>query len=151
MNLDVTQRARLELTLLVVKRRDSRGHAGRTLASRIEIGIGVALQAEQVHVAEFHQVYVGRPVGHVAGLASFHLHRLMLEHERSLLICVACKTDGVLCRGSAYLFGPDRSVGIVAIAALHQAFVHTMVERHLKLWPLLEMARIAKLGLTGLH
>ena len=83
----------------------------------------------------------------MAGLASVGLHWLMFEYERTLLVRMAFKADGILRRGSAHLFGARRSVHVVAIAALHQPLVHTMMEGHVELRFLLEMAGVTKLGL----
>lgn len=74
----------------------------------------------------------------------------MFEDERALLVGMALEADGVLRRGSADLFGACGAVHVVAIAALHEAFIHAMVEGHFELSFLLEMAGVAELGL-GLY
>ena len=83
----------------------------------------------------------------MAGLTSVDLHRLVFENKRSLLVRVAFEADRILRGRSPHLVGLYRSVHVVAIAALDQSFVHAMVERHVELRFLLEMAPIAKLGL----
>jgi hypothetical protein len=83
----------------------------------------------------------------MAGLAPVGLHRLVLEYKRSLLVRVALEADRVLRRGSPHLLGTDRPVHVVAIAALHQPFIHPVMERHVELRFLLKMAGKAKLGL----
>jgi hypothetical protein len=135
----MTQYARLEQARLVVERRCS----GRAT----EAGRGVALQAEQVHVAQLQHVGVRSTMRKMAGLASINLYRLMFEHERPLFVRMTCKADGILRRGSPHLLGFHRSVHIVAIAALDQPFVHPMMERHVELGFLLEVAAVAQLGL----
>jgi hypothetical protein len=86
----------------------------------------------------------------MAGLASINLYRLMFENERPLLVRMTLEADRILRRGSPHLFGFHRSVYIVAIAALDQSLIHPVMERHVELRFLLEVAAVAKLGL-GLH
>jgi len=110
----------------------------------------VALQAQQVHVAQLQHVRIRSAVHQVAGLAAVNLHGRVFVHKRPLLIRVAGEADLILRRGSSHLFGPHRAMRVVAVGALHQALVHAVVERHIELRLLRQMARIAKLGL-GLH
>ena len=90
---------------------------------------------------------VGRTVRRMARLAAFHLHRLMLKHERASLVGVAGVANRVLRRRVPHLLCPDRSVRVVTIAALYQPLVHAMVEGHAELGLLLKMAGVAKLRL----
>lgn len=71
----------------------------------------------------------------------------MLEDEWSLLIGMAGETYSILCRRGSHLLRSNRAVHVVAVRALHQAFVYAMVERHLELRLLLQMAAITKLRL----
>ena len=139
MNCRVTQNARLEQARLVVERRSSRRS---TKARR-----GVALQTEQVDVAQFQHVRIWPAVHQMAGLATIDLYRLVFEYKRSLLVRVALETDRVLRRGSPHLMGPRSPVRIVTVGTPNKAFVYSMVERHIELSFLCEMARVAKLGL----
>ena len=141
-NCRVAQNARLEQARLVVERRCS----GRAA----EAGRGVALQAEQVDVAQLQHVGVRSTMRKVAGLASINLYRLMFEHERPLFVRMTCKADGILRRGSPHLFGFHRSMHVVAIAALDQPLIHTVMERHVELRFLLQVAAVAQPGL-GLY
>ena len=100
----------------------------------------MALQAEQIHIVHFQHVLVGAAVRKVARLASFDLLGRVLKNEWPFLISMAGETDGVLGRGSPNLLGLHSPVGIVAIAALNQAFIHPMMKRHVELGFLLEMA-----------
>ena len=68
-------------------------------------------------------------------------------YERPLLVGVALEADGILRGGSPHLLGPHRAVHVVAIAALDQPLIHAMMEGHIELGLLLEMAAVAKLGL----
>ena len=107
----------------------------------------MALQAEQVDVAHSQHVGIGASVRYVAGGAAFDLHGLVLEDERTLLIGMAGEADGILGRGGAYLLGADRAVNIVAVRALNQTLIHAMVEGHLELGLLLQVAGVTKLRL----
>src|SRR5208282_924151 len=83
----------------------------------------------------------------MAGLASFDLDGSMLVHKRPLLVRVALEANRILRRGSPHLFGSHCAVHVVAIAALHQPFIHPVMKWHIELRFLLEMARVAKLRL----
>src|SRR5690348_5014559 len=83
----------------------------------------------------------------MAGHAAFGLNRFMLEDEGAALVHVAGEADGVLGSGGAKLRLAESAMGIVAIGALHEAFVDAMVHGHIELGLVLEMAAIAELGL----
>ena len=136
----MAQYARLEQARLVVERRGSR-RATKT-------GRCVALQAEQVDVAQFQHVGVRSTMGKMARLASINLYRLMFENERPLLVGVTLEADRILRRGSPHLMGPRSPVRIVTVAALDEAFINSMMEWHIELSFLCQMARVAKLGLS---
>jgi len=139
MNLRMAKRAGLELGRLIVKRRCS----GRAAES----GRRMALQAQHVNVAEFQQVRIRGTVHDMARRASLGFHRSMLEYEWPLLIGVAGEADHILRGRAPDLFRPYGPVRIVAIGALNKALVHAMVEGHIELRFLLQMAGIAKLRL----
>ncbi len=107
----------------------------------------MALQAKQVHVAQLEHVRIRSSVSQVAGLASIHFDRLMFEYERPLLVGVALEANSVLCGIRTHLLRLHSAVNVVAIAALDQAFIHAMMEGHVELGLLLEMASVAELGL----
>ncbi len=129
----MAQRARLEESLLAVKRRCPRRPTGFAVGS----GIRVALQAEQIDVAYAQHVRIGASVRNVAGRASLDFYGLMFEHERPLLVGVAGEADGILCRRGTHLLWPDRAVRIMAIGALDQALVYAMMKWHFELGLLL--------------
>jgi hypothetical protein len=108
----------------------------------------VALQAQQVDVAQFQHVRIWSAVHQMAGLAPINLYRLMLEYKRSLLVRVAREANRILSGRSPHLMGPHGAVRVVAVGALDEAFIYPMVERHIELSFLRQMARIAKLGLS---
>ena len=100
----------------------------------------MALQAEQVHIAEFQHVGIWSTVRQMARLASIDLYGSVLVHKRSLLVRVTLEADRILRGGSPHLLRLHRTVHVMAIAALHQPFIHPMMERHVELGFLLEMA-----------
>jgi hypothetical protein len=107
----------------------------------------MALQAQQVYIAQLQHVRIRPAVHQMAGLAPVNLHRLMLEYKRPLFVCVARETDRILRGRRPYLLGLHGAVRIVAVRALQQALVHAVVERHIEFGLLREVAGIAKLGL----
>ena len=107
----------------------------------------MALQAQQVDVAQLQHVRIRPAVRHMARLASVDLHRLVFENKRPLLVRVAREADRVLRRRRAHLLGLHRAVHVVAIAASDQPFIHPMMEGHIELGSLLEMARVTKFRL----
>ena len=111
----------------------------------------MALQTEQVDVAQLEHVRIGAPVGQMAGVAAIGLDRLVLVDEWPLLVRVTFKADGILGRGSSHLFGLHCAVDVVAIAALDQALIHAVMEGHFELGLLLEVAPITELGLRLLE
>lgn len=106
----------------------------------------MALQAEQVHVAQLQHVRIRSAVDHVAGLASIRLYGLVFEDERPLRIGVALEADDVLGWGRTHLLGFHGAVHVVAIATLDEAFVHAMTKGHVELSFLLQVAGVAELG-----
>ena len=117
MNLAMTHGAGLILRRLVVYRA-----AG---ADRRE---GVALQAEHVHDADFQQPGIGRTVGRVATGASLGLYRHMLVNERALFIDVAFVANGISAGDTPQLLYGRRPVRVMAVRALHQAFIHPVMK-----------------------
>jgi hypothetical protein len=92
----------------------------------------------------------------MAGQATIHAHRRMLEHERSAFIGVAIHTGlfvgfGVFHMAGTGSIGPGglkRSMRIVAIGAVHEAFVYAMFEGHGKLGLHIQMAAGTQGGLS---
>ena len=78
----------------------------------------MALQAQQVDVAQFQHVGIRSAMCQMARLASIHLDGRVFEHKRSLLVRVALEADSVLRGGSPHLVRLHRAVHVVAIAAL---------------------------------
>lgn len=72
----------------------------------------------------------------------------MLVDKRTLLVGVTFEADRILRGRSSYLLGTDRTVYVVAIAALNQSFVHSVMKWHFELGFLLKVAPVAELGLS---
>jgi hypothetical protein len=84
----VAQNARLEEAGLVMKRRCAWCAA--------EARLRVALQAEQVNIAQLQHVRIGSTVDAMASLAPVHLNRRVLVDEWPLFVGVALKADCIL-------------------------------------------------------
>ena len=104
----------------------------------------MARQAQQIHVADLQHVSVWRAVRSVAGSATFDLYRLMLENKRAALVGVAGEAHRVLRRRCSDLICFHRAVRVVAVVALHQSFVHSMMEGHRELRFLLCVAGVTE-------
>jgi|ERR1700722_2138477 len=135
----MAQHARLEKACLVVEGRRSRRPA--------ETGLGVALQAQQVYIAQLQHVRIRSAMHQVAGLAAVNLYGLVLEYKRPLLVRMACEADRILRGRGSHLLGPHCAVRIMAVSTLDEPFVHSMMERHVEFGLLRQVARITKLGL----
>ncbi len=80
----------------------------------------------------------------MAAHAAFGLHGLMLEDERSLFVDVACEANRIPGGRRTELLAHEPAVGIMAIRALNEPFVHPVVERHVELRLDVEVAAVAK-------
>ena len=143
MNGNVTQRASLIFLRLVMKswcRRRSGIDRQR-----------MALQAHQVHLAALQQARIRRSMRSVAGYAALYLDRRMLVHKRPGLFCVALKAHRILRGSGPQLARQESAMRIMAIAALHEPFVNTMVKSARELLLCFEMAAVAKLWLPLFH
>jgi len=107
----------------------------------------MALQAKHVHHAQLKESRIGGTVGHVATAAALGLHRYVLVDERPLFVDVALVADGVPARQGPQLTRGRRSVRIVTVVALHQAFVDPVVIGFGKICLGRDMASVAQLGL----
>lgn len=108
----------------------------------------MALQAQYVDVTHLEQVRIGRAMRRMAHLAALDLHNLVFKDEWALLVRVALEADRVLCGRDTQLMWLRCAVGVMAIRTLNQAFVHAMVEWHLELRFLLQMAGVTKFRLS---
>ena len=73
----------------------------------------------------------------------------MLEYKWASLVGMARKASDILSSRRSDLAWTHRPMGIVAVRALDQALVDTVMKRHFKFWLLVEVARVAerRLGL----
>jgi hypothetical protein len=112
-------------------------HGARLVLSRLVMGGSygslnrkcVTLQAQQIHLAHAQETWISRPVGRVTTAAPFSLHRYMLINERALLVGVALDTNRISARHGPDLAESGSAVDVMAVAALDQAFVYSMVIR----------------------
>jgi len=108
----------------------------------------MALQAKQVDVAQSQHVWIWSTVRQMARLAALDLDGRMFVNKRSLLVRVALEADRILRRGCPHLLGFDCAVYVVAIAALNQTLVDTVVKRHFEFSFFIEVAAVAKFRLS---
>ena len=71
-------------------------------------------------------------MGSVAAHATFGLHRGVLVDKRPARLRVALGADRILVCGRLQVVIPECSVNVMAIAALHQLFIHLVVEGHIE-------------------
>lgn len=109
-----------------------------------EARLCMALQAEHVHIGDLQHVRVRAAVRRVASLASLDLHGFVFEDERPLFVGMALEARDLLRCRRPQLMRALRPMRIVAIGTRYKSFVYTMMERHIELWFLRQMAGIAK-------
>lgn len=88
---------------------------------------------------------------HVTRGAALDFDGFMLEDERPGLFRVASEANQVLRTGGAQLPRLESAVLIVAVRALHQAFVNPVMEGPVELLFLVKVAGVAKIRLLGLQ
>lgn len=87
----------------------------------------VALQAQQVHLTHTQVTRVGRSVRRVTTAAALSFYWHVLVDKRAGLICVALGADRIARRQGPYLPESRRSVHVVAVTALDQPFIDSVV------------------------
>jgi hypothetical protein len=87
----------------------------------------MTLQTEHVHRHNFEQPRIGRTVRCVATAAALSLHRHVFIDERSLLVDMALVADRIATRQRPRLPQNPCPMRIVAVIALHQAFVDAVM------------------------
>src|SRR5512146_3047420 len=88
---------------------------------------GVTLETHRIHVRTGEQARVRGTVRSVTGLATFGLHRRVLEYKWTFLIAVAVEANGILSRSIAELPTGAR-VNIVTVGTGNQTFIHAVPE-----------------------
>lgn len=87
----------------------------------------------------------------VAGNAAFRLDHRMLVHKRPGLFGVALKAHRILRGSGTQLARQESTMRIMAIAALHQPFVNTMMKGARELLLRFQMTAVAQLRLLVFH
>jgi hypothetical protein len=89
----------------------------------------VALQAQQIDLADPKQARVCGTMGRVTATAPFRFDRHMLVYKWSSGICVALGADGVSARQGLNLPQSCGAMHVMAVAAVNQAFIYTVMVR----------------------
>ncbi len=100
--------------------------------NRVGSYTAVALVAERVDGRHVQQAGILGTVRSVASHAPLGLDRDVFIDERPAGLGVALGADRVLVGGGLHVVGQEGAVHVMAIAALDQAFVHLVVERHIE-------------------
>ena len=87
----------------------------------------------------------------MAPQASFRLDRGVLEYKGSARLSVALGADRILVGRRLQVIVPEGAMNIMTVAALNQAFVHSMMERHIEGRFHVGVALKAKHGLSSLQ
>ena len=111
----------------------------------------MALVAQSVDVRHIQQPRILRSMGRVAAHAAFGLDRGMFVDKRPARLGVALGAYRVLVCCGLQVVVPERPVNIVAIAALHQLFIHLVVEGHVERGLHVRVALEAKCWLRSLE
>ena len=111
----------------------------------------MTLVAQLVHAGHSQQAGVLRAMRSVARQASFRLDRRMFIHKGPTILHVALGAYRIQIGGRPDVVVPERSVDIVAVAALQQAFVHLVMEGHVEGRLHVGVALITEIGLRCLQ
>lgn len=115
----------------------------------------VAFQAERKHLRPIQQPCIHPAMRHMARRAAIHSDSGMLKHKRPTLIHVTLQARFFILQAVRHHPRPGAhprrrripTMRIVAIAALHKAFVYAVFHRHRKLGLNIGVAAITKIGL----
>jgi hypothetical protein len=88
----------------------------------------VAFQAKQIHIAAFQQSRIRGSMRRVARDAPFRLDWRVLEGKWTGLVRVAVEANDVLRGGGSQLPRQKAAVRVMAIAAFHQTFIHSVMK-----------------------
>ena len=111
----------------------NRRRAGTLAMDRIGRDLAMALVAHLIDIRDIQQSCVLRAVRRVAGDATVRLDRRMLEHKGPTRLGVALGANRVLIGGGLEIAVAEGSMRIMAVAALHQAFIHLVMKGHVEL------------------
>lgn len=104
-------------------------------------GAVVTFEADRKHYGAAEHPRIGGSMRHMAALASVYTNGCVLKQKRSPLVRVALQARLLVAKSMLYHSRPGAhsprrgrcSVRIVAVAALHNTFVHPVLERHVEL------------------
>src|SRR5271170_7354960 len=111
----------------------------------------VALKAKVIDVGDVEQPRIRRSMRRMTGGAALGLDWRVLIDPRTGGLDVALGADGILGRADAKLVRLERAMGIMAVAAGDQPFVHLVMEGLGKGSLDVRMTAIAKFGLRNLE
>ena len=152
-NAHVAERAFLKLGVQEVMAACLKVDAG---IARARAALVVALQADGKYHRPREQLRIHGSMRAMAGLAAFDSYRGVLVYERSALIHMALQTrdldiERALHHPRPLAHAPRGSGGavrIMAIAALHETFIHAVVRGHFELCTYVGVAGVACLILA---
>ena len=115
----------------------------------------MTFQTQGEDYGPFQQTRVRGSVRAVAGLTPVDAHSGVFEYERTALVDMALQAGLYVAFHLFHHAGAGghiprrgrRAVGIVTVGALHESFVHPMLERHRKLGAHGGVTTVTKLGL----
>jgi hypothetical protein len=103
----------------------------------------MATDAQQIHLILNEHPLISGPVRRMTNLAALDFG-FVLVHEGALFISVAFVTNFVLTGHRTQLVLLEAAVRIVAVIALHQSFIYTMVKRACELCPHIQVTAVAE-------
>ena len=113
--------------------------AGRNLRRSLSLSVDIvcthwamALVAQSIDIGHIQQPGILRTMRCVARDAALRPDGRMLIHERTTSLRVALGADCILIRGCLEIVWKERTVGVMAIAAFDQAFIHPVMKGHIK-------------------
>jgi hypothetical protein len=106
------------------------------------------LQTKHVHEVHVEKSRIGGTVRCMATAAAFSLHRNMFVDEGPLLVDMALVADCVATGEGPHLTQSGCPMRIMAVIALHQPFIHSVVIRFGKVCLGRSMASVAQLRLA---
>ncbi len=110
----------------------------------------MATEAQQIDLVLLEHPLIRGAVGRVANDAALY-QRLVMVDERPLLFGMAVEADCVPGRVGPQLLRPERAMRAVAVVALHQPFIYTVVKRACELRAHIKVAAVAQLRRLLLH
>lgn len=115
--------------------------------SRTHRRIRVTLETQQVHITDPQHAWIGRAVWTMAALTSLGLYRDVFIDEWPLLVSVALVTNLISTWQCAHLTQRGGTVRIVAVAALDESFIDTVVKGLAKIRTSRGVTAVAEVGL----